>query len=58
VGKPSRDLISETGNSSGVVKVVKSPVHKKEDKIADRDEVSMNDLSENQIRKLIRNMIS
>tara|TARA_B100000700_G_scaffold331642_1_gene466452 strand:- start:28482 stop:29051 length:570 start_codon:yes stop_codon:yes gene_type:complete len=56
-------LISETGSHPPVVKVVKPPPSQKREKLAERknaskrDEVSMKDLSENQIRNLIRNMI-
>jgi len=59
---PSSDLIGEAGNSSPVVKVVRASNEKREkgpkpDAPTKRDEVSMKDLSESQIRNLIRNMI-
>jgi hypothetical protein len=56
-GISSKNLISETGSQSPSVRVVKTAVKKEKNPPGSSPEVSMNDLSENQIRNLIRNMI-
>ena len=53
----SKNLISETGSQVPAVRVVKTAVKKEKSSSGNSPEVSMNDLSENQIRNLIRNMI-